>query len=369
MYGQESADSWGAQILHHATRRRYRGIAIPLVVLTLLFTIWICSDLVTGAIKQRPLSGFSFADSNGSHQTHTEEQEINGPQWATHNPKTNTGSLIPPKIWQILLPKKQTADDVIIDPDTLRDTPSWLVMNPDYTYTLVGHDGGSEFVKQHFPDDPSLIEMYNNLPNVGMQSDFLRYLILDVEGGVYTDIDTVALKAIDKWVPTDLRDKVRLIVGVEFDRRDGGGWADIPHWLQFCQWTIAAAPGHPIFRKMVTRIFQSLDDISVSHGVPVNKLTPTSFEVMNSTGPAAWTDVVFEALQEHDSSLKTTKDLSFMTKPRLYGDILVLTIDGFGMGQPHSHSTNDGSTPDAALMRHLFRGSWRGDSIEPDNGS
>lgn len=211
--------------------------------------------------------------------------------------------------------------------------------------------------------------MYNNLPNVGMQSDFLRYLILDVEGGVYTDIDTVALKAIDKWVPPDLRDKVRLIVGIEFDRRDGGAWADIPHWLQFCQWTIAAAPGHPIFRKMVTRILQSLNNLSVSHGLSVNELNPTSFEVMNSTGPAAWTDVVFEALQEHDSSLETTKDLSFMTAPKLYGDILVLNIDGFGMGQPHSHSTNDGTIPEAALMRHLFRGSWRGDSINSGNDS
>lgn len=133
MYGQESADSLGAQILHHATRRRYRGFTIPIVALTLLYTIWICSGLVMDAVEQRPLSGFSFADSNGSHQTHTEEQESNEPHWATQNPKTNTGHLIPPKIWQILLPKKQTVDNVAMDPDTLRDTPSWLVMNPDYT--------------------------------------------------------------------------------------------------------------------------------------------------------------------------------------------------------------------------------------------
>ncbi len=28
---------------------------------------------------------------------------------------------------------------------------------------------------------------------------------------------------------------------------------------------------------------------------------------MNSTGPAAWTDVVFEQLQEYDPSLQTAK--------------------------------------------------------------
>ena len=194
-----------------------------------------------------------------------------------------------------------------------------------------------------------------------MKSDLLRYLILDVEGGVYTDIDTIAIRPIDEWVPKHLRDQARLIVGVEFDRRDGGAWAEIPHWLQFCQWTIAAAPGHPIFQKMVHRVMQSVDLLSSTHGVPLQEINPESFEVMNSTGPAAWTDVVFEQLRHYDPSLNTTKDLSFMTDPRLIGDVLVLTIDGFGMGQSHSHSTHDGSIPEAALMKHRFRGSWRGD--------
>lgn len=228
--------------------------------------------------------------------------------------------------------------------------------------TLVGDKGGKEFVKSRFADEPKIVDLYNSLPNVGMKSDLLRYLILYVEGGVYTDIDTIALKPIDTWVPPELRDQVRMVVGIEFDRRDGGPWADIPHWLQFCQWTIAAAPGHPVFRKMAARALESMNALSDEHGIPVRKLKPTSFEVMNSTGPAAWTDVVFEQLQEYDPTLNTTKDLSFMTESKLYGDILVLTIDGFGMGQAHSESTNDGSIPEVALAKHLFRGSWRHDN-------
>lgn len=49
------------------------------------------------------------------------------------------------------------------------------------------------------------------------------------------------------------------------------------------------------------------------------------------------------------------RQLSNMTEPRLIGDVLVLTMDGFGMGQDHSHSTNDGSLPDAALLKYNFR--------------
>ncbi|KAF4119318.1 alpha 1,6-mannosyltransferase [Geosmithia morbida] len=219
--------------------------------------------------------------------------------------------------------------------------------------------GGKGFVEKHFADDRNVVEAYNNLTNVGMKSDLLRYLVLYVEGGVYTDTDTVALKPIDDWVPADIRDQVGLVVGSEFDRRDGGAWAEIPHWLQFCQWTIAAAPGHPVFRKMIDRVLQSLDYLSGIYQLPLSQLHPSSFDVMNSTGPAAWTDVVFAQLQEYDPSLKDTSDLSFMEQPKLYGDALVLTIDGFGMGQLHSHSTNDGTIPEAALARHLFRGSWR----------
>ncbi|KAH8882276.1 hypothetical protein GQ53DRAFT_624640, partial [Thozetella sp. PMI_491] len=268
--------------------------------------------------------------------------------------------IIPPKIWQIVLPKEK-GDKKPINRDMLKDSTSWLALNPDYTYTLVGEKGGNDFVHEYYGNEPEVVKAYEDLRNVGMKSDLLRYLVLYTEGGVYTDTDTEALKSIDIWVPEQYRNKARLVVGIEFDRRDGGAWADIPHWLQFCQWTIAAAPGHPVFEKMVNRVVRSLKDLSAQHKVPISDLKPGSFDVMNSTGPAAWTDVVFEQLQEYDPSLKDTKDLSFMTEPRLIGDILVLTIDGFGMGQSHSKSTNDGSIPAAALMKHNFHGSWRGD--------
>ncbi|KAK4035118.1 hypothetical protein C8A01DRAFT_48621 [Parachaetomium inaequale] len=275
-----------------------------------------------------------------------------GDDWrhSTQTPAAHVQPGIPPRIWQILLPKSSSAskDTFVADPKILIVTPSWLAMNTDYTYTLVGQK--DEFVRTNFGSDPRI-------------SDLLRYLILSAAGGVYTDTDTVALKPIDEWVPAELRDKVAVVVGIEFDRRDGPRWVDISHWVQFCQWTIAAAPGHPVFDKMVARILESLDGLAKAHGVSdfgeLKKLG--SFGVMNSTGPAAWTDVVFEQLQEFDSSLTDIKNLSYMEKPTLYGDMLVLPIDGFGMGQPHSQSTNDGSIPKDALVRHLFKGAWRGD--------
>ncbi|PTB63451.1 glycosyltransferase family 32 protein [Trichoderma citrinoviride] len=319
--------------------------------------VWLSGRLTTMHYPYRQTwhdgSGYSFA--GGGSPGQQQQQGRVGAAQGRH--------LIPPSIWQIVLPKTQPyrwdLKHVRIDPRQLENTASWLAMNPDWQYTLIGQKGGDDFVNGHFGAHSRIAQVYHNLTNVGMKSDLLRYLVLGVQGGVYTDTDTVALKPVDAWIPAAARSRARLVVGIEFDRRDGGPWADIPHWLQFCQWTIAAAPGHPVFSKMVDRVLRSLDDLSAAHGLPVGQLHPESFEVMNSTGPAAWTDVVFEQLQEYNPLLNDTQDLSFMEEPTLIGDILILPIDGFGMGQDHSQSTNDGSVPEAAMMRHLFTGSWR----------
>ncbi|KAI0021681.1 alpha-1,6-mannosyltransferase Och1 [Xylariomycetidae sp. FL0641] len=267
---------------------------------------------------------------------------------------------IPSAIWQIFLPPTRHSDPFRIDPGVLSDTSSWLAMNPDYTYTLVGEEGANQFVENHFGDNEELLRIYRALTNPGLKSDLLRYLMLSEVGGTYTDIDTIALKPIDDWVPDALRPLVRVIVGIEYDKLDSElGWVDIPHVLQFCQWTIAAAPGHPLFSAMVDRALASLRELASKYDTTIGELQLTSFETMNSTGPAAWTDVVFRQLQLEDRNLLHLADLSGLPRPRLYGDILVMPIDSFGMGQPHSHSTNDGSIPDTALLQHNFRGSWR----------
>ncbi|KAK8018507.1 glycosyltransferase family 32 protein [Apiospora marii] len=278
-------------------------------------------------------------------------------------PKTHIAPkapLIPQKIWQIWFQQDGAAEHYLHNPQ-LRETATWVGMNSDHQYRLVGRSWGDNYVQQHFnrAADKDLVDTYLAVRNHGLKSDLLRYLILYNEGGVYSDIDTIAMKPIKDWVPRHLRDTVKLVVGIEFDRRDGGMWSEIPHDLQFCQWTIAAAPGHLVFRAMADRALASLHKLTVAYDTTMAELKPTSFETMNSTGPAAWTDVVFEQIQQARPGITTLANLSRIQEPQLYGDILVLGIDGFGMGQPHSGATNDGSIPEAALVKHLFRGSWR----------
>lgn len=46
--------------------------------------------------------------------------------------RPNDTYLIPPKIWQILLSKKNTAEGSVTDPENLKDTLSWVTKNTDY---------------------------------------------------------------------------------------------------------------------------------------------------------------------------------------------------------------------------------------------
>lgn len=328
-------------MLHHPSRK-VSGIVLAVFTFVLIGTL---------SLRHDDLGFTLLHNHDAAHQT----------------PEPTSTPPIPRKIWQIFSTPADFSgpEPYSIDPRSLGDTGSWLAMNHGYQYRLLGASSADDFINNHFSHDHSILRTYRLLRNPGLKTDLLRYLALWAEGGVYSDLDTWAFKSIDAWVPEELQGRVRAIVGIEFDQLDGDPWpgfGDEPsymtHVVQFCQWTLAAAPGHPLFDSMIRHSLRRIEKLAAVHGTSISELAPTGFEVVTTTGPAAWTDVVFQQLQKADPGLKSLKQLSNMTEPRLIGDILVLTIDGFGMGQPHSHATNDGSIPDAALVKHNFRHSW-----------
>ncbi|KAJ5813083.1 hypothetical protein N7447_010106 [Penicillium robsamsonii] len=280
-------------------------------------------------------------------------------------PQTWT-SLFPRNIWQIYLtPPNLSIADFEANPEQLSETLSWLAYNRDYEYTLVGDEGAEALVHQHFQGNPTFLRIFRELKNTGMKSDLLRYMILSVKGGVYTDTDTINLKPIDLWVPEEYQEHTRVVLGVEFDRLNGSIFdEDLHPDMQFCQWTIAATPRHPIFDQMVDWAVTALQNFTIARGTTFSELHANTSEVMELTGPSAWTDVVFRQLQQYQPDLLSLTDLSGLKEPRLVGDILILPIDGFGMGQRHSNSTNDGTIPTQAYVQHKFRGSWKHDKMQ-----
>jgi alpha 1,6-mannosyltransferase len=270
-----------------------------------------------------------------------------------HRPSFDASTLPPisKKIWQV------TSDSQI---SMFQRSTTWQRMNPEYEYSVYGDTQAVEFTQNSYGD--AFAQLLSSLQNKGIRSDLIRYLLLGAEGGIYSDTDTTPVTPIGEWAPEEYRNQTKLIVGVEWDERDddpANRSGDLLHELQFCQWTIAAAPGHPVFAAMLKRAVAKIDEIRIERGVEsVSDIIFQNVDILNSTGPAAWTDVVFDYLRLVDPSIQSLKNLSMLREPRLVGDVLIVPIDGFASGVPHSGATV-GSVPETALIVHRFAGSWR----------
>ena len=71
---------------------------------------------------------------------------------------------------------------------------TWREQNPDWEYHLWNGEEMDELVKKHFPE---YLSMYRSFPYNVQRWDTIRYMILYVYGGVYTDLDTECFKPIE----------------------------------------------------------------------------------------------------------------------------------------------------------------------------
>ena len=176
---------------------------------------------------------------------------------------------------------------------------------------------------------------------------------------MYSDLDTAALKPVSQWIPLTLRPSVRAVVGIEYDR--GGEGEAYPGMggsrLQFCQWTMAASRGHPLMSRVVTDVVEALQVLAIKNETTIAELRPSDEEVVQLSGPVIWTRAVLKTLAEATGTEMSYRNFTGMKEPRVFGDVMVLPINGFGTGQLHSGSVRAGSKD--ALVRHGWKGSWK----------
>ena len=189
-----------------------------------------------------------------------------------------------------------------------------------------------------------------------LRADLLRYMLMLTRGGVYADIDTSVLLHIDRWIPEALGSQViNAIIGIEYDDTT---YKMFVRPISFCQWTLMAKPNHPIFERAVNRVISNLEFLARRQKVQsASQLVVNKLDVLEATGPGMISDVVLEVIRDQlpgqDISWATFHD---QKEPKLYGDILVLPINGFAGNQKHSHAGN----PDygQTLVAHHFARSW-----------
>lgn len=256
---------------------------------------------------------------------------------------------------------------------------SWKFRNDKYNHYVLSDFECQVLIDQLYASVPDVKRAYSIMPKSILKADFFRYLILFAKGGVYSDIDTVCLKPIDKWASSSGLDAESgmspgLVVGIESDP-DRPDWADwYTRRIQFCQWSMQAKRGHPMLRELVARI-TNLTLTREKKG-ELKKILgkDAGGDIMNWTGPAIWTDVVFEymnnvmqpqnnfKLKKYDE-LISWKTFTGMTSPQFVKDVLVLPITSFSPGVGHMGS-KDRNDP-MAYVEHKFLSSWKSDDKTP----
>ncbi|OAX78281.1 hypothetical protein ACJ72_07413 [Emergomyces africanus] len=268
-------------------------------------------------------------------------------------------SKFPAYIWQTW---KYTPASGLFDEKFRPFEASWTELHPTFVHEVIIDDAVDPLLRYLYPAFPEILDAYRSLPLAVLKADFFRYLILLARGGIYSDIDTVAIKPAADWVPRHVdHSTIGLIIGIE---ADAGGRNDWQKWysrqVQFCQWTIQSKPGHPVLRDVVATITE--ETLRMKRAGILNEKTMDK-SIVEFTGPAVWTDAVFryfndpryfEAAKPPHGRNVTAMDFSGITVQRKLGDVVVLPITSFspGVRQMGSREPDD----PMAFVKHEFEG-------------
>nr|POE59346.1 initiation-specific alpha-1,6-mannosyltransferase [Quercus suber] len=221
----------------------------------------------------------------------------------------------PTHIWQTW---KSSPSDKGFGSVLFRAQASWADLNPKFEHEVVKDSAAMSLIRDLYAEIPEIYQAYNALPEPVLKADFFRYLVLLARGGIYSDIDTTALKPASRWVPSEFaRNTYGLVVGIEADS-DRPDWQDwYARRIQFCQWTMQSKPGHPVLVDIVASIAAE-----TMNRKALGKLDKKHMKsVMEFTGPGIWTDAVFNHFNSPSMNANVTwETFANLTQPMKMAD-------------------------------------------------
>ncbi len=198
----------------------------------------------------------------------------------------------------------------------------------DYDIRVYDNDDIYALIEQHYPD---VLSKVKQIAVGAVLADIFRYLILYLEGGIYSDMDCEPLRPIGSLFdhPSVTNGDPDVILSYEFHRV----WT--PSYIpeQICNWFIIAKPGNYLFKRMLENCFANLDTLITLKIKKDDRLYEHT--ILNTTGPAAFTRVVNYS-------------------PPVEGNILVLQSDFFCVGSWEVVPQTENS-----YIKHHFTSSWK----------
>ncbi|PNS19435.1 Initiation-specific alpha-1,6-mannosyltransferase [Sphaceloma murrayae] len=280
---------------------------------------------------------------------------INNPQSQPHKPSLTRKPLIPRLIWQTWQTHANIPNPPRPDDNLERLSRTWTGRNPYHTYTRLESNTTIDYIHRHYAHRADIISTFEAVDEPVLRADMIRYLVLSSEGGVYSDMDTECIKSIDLWSGEHDFEKVGMILGLEYDQRqDSGRMPGTSYRVQFSQWTMASKPGHPVMELVRDKVFENVGKaLGSQDGIQLK----AQADVFDLTGPRIFTAAVREGISAMLGREVEYSEFSMLPEPTLFGDVLVLPIDGFASGVPHSGAREWGN--EQQLVGHQFKGEWK----------
>ena len=268
---------------------------------------------------------------------------------------------IPEKLWQTW----HTPAALIQDQEKAR-VRSWLEKNPGYRYELVTDRAAENFVRDQFSNNGLLRDTFLGLNDTVLRADFLRYLTILAEGGVYADIDVECYQSVQTWLPAELWDTAGVVVGIESDRNpvenDVKLYSDYRSRIfAINNWTFMAKRGHPFMRLVAESVAKNLQTIAKEQNRTLSGIELSYKQVIDSTGPGAFTVAFLEYVSNIVGTKITYSDVTMLEEPKLTGDVVVLPIRAMSKVEA-DREDGDGARSKVwpSVLYHWSFGSWKG---------
>ena len=267
---------------------------------------------------------------------------------------------IPKKVWQTW-----HTSAVLLGDEERERARTWEEKNPQYRYELLTDHGAESYVLHHFAHDPLIRDTFLNLTDKILRADFMRYIVLAAEGGVYADLDVVCQEPIDSWIPPDFRGKVGVVLGVEQDRMPVTNDADLYYDYRkyiwgINNWTIMCKAEHPFMRFVAESVARNLLEMARKQYRTLATMKLSYKEVIDSTGPRAFTNAFFAYVSRVTGKKFTYKDATMLEEPKLVDDILILPIRAMSTAEAERDDSEGAHSPNwPAVVFHWSVGSWK----------
>lgn len=219
-------------------------------------------------------------------------------------------------IWQLW---KFRSDDTRFPSQCLPLVQRWRSVNDDCNHNLITFEEAEWQLEFYFGFDmPEVVEAYKALPDDRLKYEFIKYLVVYLNGGVYADVDTLNAKPIRFWYESYLKPN-KLMVGINIDYNDANWDILYNRRITFSNKIFRAKAHHPFLAHLIARItYMALNGLDTAS--PIN--WDESFQNIDSneepliqvTGESIFTDTLFDYFNKLNDPVvhrvaRTDKDL------------------------------------------------------------